>query len=171
MKENDLKEVKKQMKTFYFYTYEGVGKLGIGVESDSITDIDFERSSISRSDTKIEETELHRDVFRQLQEYFSGSRKVFDLPLAPVGTDFQMRCWEALLKIPYGETRSYGDIARSVQSPKGFRAVGMANNRNPIAIVIPCHRVIGSDGKLVGFGGGLDIKKFLLDIENRYANS
>lgn len=110
-------------------------------------------------------------MFRQLQEYFSGSRKIFDLPLAPIGTDFQMRCWDALLQIPYGETRSYGDIARSVECPKGFRAVGMANNRNPISIVIPCHRVIGSDGKLVGFGGGLDIKKFLLDMENRYANS
>ena len=159
------------MKTFYFYTFEGVRELGIGVSSGSITDIDFERSSIVRPDSRIEETPLHREVFIQLQEYFFGSRKVFDLPLAPVGTDFQMRCWEALLQIPYGETRSYGDIARSVDSPKGFRAVGMANNRNPIAIVIPCHRVIGSDGKLVGFGGGLDIKKFLLDMENRYANS
>ena len=82
-----------------------------------------------------------------------------------------MRCWEALLRVPYGETRSYGDIARSVGSPRGFRAVGMANNRNPIAIIIPCHRIIGSDGKLVGFGGGLDVKAFLLDLERKYANS
>jgi methylated-DNA-[protein]-cysteine S-methyltransferase len=82
-----------------------------------------------------------------------------------------LRCWEALLRVPYGETRSYGDIARSVGSPRGFRAVGMANNRNPIAIIIPCHRIIGSDGKLVGFGGGLDVKAFLLDLERKYANS
>ena len=82
-----------------------------------------------------------------------------------------MRCWEALLRVPYGETRSYGDIARSVGSPRGFRAVGMANNRNPIAIIIPCHRIIGSDGKLVGFGGGLDVKAFLLELERKYANS
>ena len=82
-----------------------------------------------------------------------------------------MRCWEALLKVPYGETRSYGDIARSVGSPRGFRAVGMANNRNPISIIIPCHRIIGSDGKLVGFGGGLDIKEFLLGLERKYAKS
>ncbi len=82
-----------------------------------------------------------------------------------------MKCWEALLKVPYGETRSYGDIARSVGSPRGFRAVGMANNRNPISIIIPCHRIIGSDGKLVGFGGGLDIKEFLLGLESKYAKS
>ena len=157
------------MKKYYFYAYEGVGKLGIGAESEKITDLYFERSSISRTDISLEETPLHREASRQLEEYLSGRRKIFDLPLAPKGTDFQMRCWEALLQVPYGETRSYGDIARSVGSPRGFRAVGMANNRNPIAIIIPCHRIIGSDGKLVGFGGGLDVKAFLLDMERKYA--
>ena len=159
------------MKKYYFYTYEGVGKLGIGAESEKITDLYFERSSISRTDISLEETPLHREASRQLEEYLSGRRKIFDLPLAPKGTDFQMRCWEALLRVPYGETRSYGDIARAAGSPKGFRAVGMANNRNPIAIIIPCHRIIGSDGKLVGFGGGLDVKAFLLDLERKYAKS
>ena len=159
------------MKKYFFYTYEGVGRLGIGVESERITGLHFERSSISRSDMKLEETPRHLEASRQLQEYFSGRRKIFTLPLAPKGTDFQMRCWEALLKVPYGETRSYGDIARSVGSPRGFRAVGMANNRNPISIIIPCHRIIGSDGKLVGFGGGLDIKEFLLGLESKYAKS
>ena len=99
------------------------------------------------------------------------SAPAFDLPLAPVGTEFQIRCWEALLQVPYGETRSYGDIARAAGSPKGFRAVGMANNRNPIAIIIPCHRIIGSNGKLVGYGGGLDIKEFLLELERKNARS
>ena len=159
------------MKKYCFYDYEGVGRLGIGVESERITDLHFERSSISRSEISLEETPFHRKASGQLDEYFSGRRKIFDLPLAPKGTDFQMRCWEALLQVPYGETRSYGDIARSVGSPRGFRAVGMANNRNPIAIIIPCHRIIGSDGKLVGFGGGLDIKAFLLDLERKYAKS
>ena len=159
------------MKKYYFYTYEGVGKLGIGAESEKITDLHFERSSISHSDISLEETPLHREASGQLEEYLSGRRKIFDLPLAPKGTDFQMRCWEALLRVPYGETRSYGDIARAAGSPKGFRAVGMANNRNPIAIIIPCHRIIGSDGKLVGFGGGLDVKAFLLDLERKYAKS
>ncbi len=114
---------------------------------------------------------LHRKAAEQLREYFDGKRKVFDLPLAPVGTEFQMRCWDALLEVPYGETRSYGDIARAAGSPKGFRAVGMANNRNPIAMIIPCHRIIGSDGKLVGYGGGLDIKVFLLELERKNAHS
>ncbi len=158
------------MKKFCSYSYDGVGKLGIGVELDSVTDLHFEKSYLPFSEFPVEETPLHQEVSKQLGEYFSGRRKVFDLPLAPEGTDFQKRCWEALLKVPYGETRSYGDIARAVGSPRGFRAVGMANNRNPIAIIIPCHRIIGSDGKLVGFGGGLEIKEFLLDLERKHAD-
>ena len=102
---------------------------------------------------------------RQLEEYFAGKRRVFDCPLDLRGTDFQISCWNALLAIPYGETRSYADIARAVGKPNAFRAVGMANNRNPIAIVVPCHRVIASDGGLCGYGGGLDVKKKLLELE------
>lgn len=101
----------------------------------------------------------------QLEEYFVGKRREFTLPLDLRGTDFQLACWRALLAIPYGETRTYADIARVVGRPQGFRAVGMANNRNPIAIVVPCHRVIASDGTLCGYGGGLDIKRKLLELE------
>jgi len=102
---------------------------------------------------------------RQLEEYFGGQRREFTFPLDLRGTDFQLACWHALIAIPYGETRTYADIARTIHKPKGFRAVGMANNRNPVAIVVPCHRVIASDGTLCGYGGGLDIKRKLLQLE------
>jgi len=106
-----------------------------------------------------------RSYVQELDEYFAGQRREFSFALDLRGTDFQVACWQALLAIPYGETRSYADIARVVGRPKGFRAVGMANNRNPVAIVVPCHRVIASDGTLCGYGGGLDIKRKLLELE------
>ena len=102
---------------------------------------------------------------RQLDEYLAGRRREFRFELDLRGTEFQLACWRALLAIPYGETRTYADIARAVGRPQGFRAVGMANNRNPIAIVVPCHRVIASDGTLCGYGGGLDTKRKLLQLE------
>jgi len=102
---------------------------------------------------------------RELKEYFAGERREFTFALDMRGTEFQRACWRALLAIPYGETRTYADIARAVGRPQGFRAVGMANNRNPLAIVVPCHRVIASDGTLCGYGGGLDIKRKLLELE------
>lgn len=102
---------------------------------------------------------------RELEEYFAGLRREFSFSVDLRGTDFQVACWRALLNIPYGETRSYADIARAVGRPQGFRAVGMANNRNPIALVVPCHRVIASDGTLCGYGGGLDVKRKLLELE------
>ena len=108
-----------------------------------------------------------RPYVRELEEYFAGERRDFTFPLDLRGTEFQLKCWRALLQIPYGETRSYADVARAVGQPRGFRAVGLANNRNPIAIVVPCHRVIASDGTLCGYGGGLDIKQKLLDLEAR----
>ena len=104
-------------------------------------------------------------TMKQLRQYFRGERQTFDLPLAPRGTAFQQRVWNALLTIPFGETRSYLEIARQIESPAAVRAVGAANGRNPIAIVIPCHRVIGSNGTLTGFGGGLNVKRMLLDLE------
>jgi methylated-DNA-[protein]-cysteine S-methyltransferase len=104
-------------------------------------------------------------VASQLHEYFAGSRRAFDLPLAPSGTEFQLACWRALAEIPYGETRSYGEQARHIGRPDRARAVGAANGANPIAIILPCHRVIGADGSLVGFGGGLETKRRLLDLE------
>jgi O-6-methylguanine DNA methyltransferase len=106
-----------------------------------------------------------RPYLVQLDEYFAGSRREFTFRLDLRGTDFQMACWRALVAIPYGETRSYADIARAVGKPNAFRAVGMANNRNPVAIVVPCHRVIASDGTLCGYGGGLDVKRKLLELE------
>jgi O-6-methylguanine DNA methyltransferase len=106
-----------------------------------------------------------REYVRELDEYFAGKRREFSFALDLRGTDFQIACWRALIAIPYGETRSYADIARAIGRPKGFRAVGMANNRNPIAIVVPCHRVIASDGTLCGYGGGVDIKRKLLELE------
>jgi O-6-methylguanine DNA methyltransferase len=101
----------------------------------------------------------------ELEEYFAGRRREFSFALDLRGTDFQKACWNALLTIPYGETRTYANIARAIQKPQAFRAVGMANNRNPIAIVVPCHRVIASDGTLCGYGGGLDLKRKLLELE------
>ena len=108
---------------------------------------------------------LIAEAFRELEEYFSGTRREFDLPLNPQGTPFQQSVWAALRRIPYGGTASYKEIAEAVGCPGGSRAVGMANNRNPIAILIPCHRVIGANGKLVGYAGGLDLKRKLLELE------
>src|SRR5262249_16865741 len=105
----------------------------------------------------------------QLTDYFAGKRWSFDLPLDLQGTDFQIRVWRALLEVPYGETRSYGQIAQSIGAPNAVRAVGAANGANPIAIIGPCHRIIGSSGKLTGYGGGLPVKKMLLELEAKYA--
>jgi len=101
----------------------------------------------------------------QLEEYFAGKRRTFDLPLAPRGTAFQRSVWKALTKIPYGETASYGEIARRIGQPTASRAVGLANGANPLPIIVPCHRVIGADGSLTGFGGGPDVKRKLLALE------
>ena len=106
-----------------------------------------------------------RELMKQLEEYFAGKRFDFDVPLAPPGTVFQHEAWEGLKKIPYGETISYAELARRIGRPKAVRAVGAANGANPIPIIIPCHRVIGSNGSLVGYGGGLDIKKHLIALE------
>lgn len=111
------------------------------------------------------------ELRRQLAAYFAGERRDFDLALAPQGTPFQQAVWAALRAIPYGETRSYRDQALAIGNPKGVRAVGLANGRNPLPIVIPCHRVIGANGSMTGFGGGIEIKRFLLDLEARQADS
>ncbi|MDR2009714.1 MAG: methylated-DNA--[protein]-cysteine S-methyltransferase [Bacteroidales bacterium] len=111
------------------------------------------------------ETPLIKETFSQLSEYFEGKRKIFEIPIKPEGTEFQKKVWEQLLKVPYGKTKTYKELAESVDSPKACRAVGLANNKNPISIIIPCHRIIGSNGKLVGYAGGLDTKKFLLNLE------
>jgi methylated-DNA-[protein]-cysteine S-methyltransferase len=113
----------------------------------------------------VEDASRTAEVRRQLAEYFAGERREFDLALAPVGTPFERSVWEELKKIPFGETRSYGQIARALGRPDSARAVGRANGANPIPIVVPCHRVIGADGSLTGFGGGLDVKSRLLELE------
>lgn len=122
-------------------------------------------AALSAAGAQCCETELIRMTQRQLEEYFAGARREFTIPLHPSGTPFQERVWQALLTIPYGQTCSYGQIAARIGNPKASRAVGMANHKNPIAIVIPCHRVIGADGSMTGYGGGLDIKEYLLKLE------
>lgn len=159
----------KRMKTEdskYIFYYENTyaGTLAIAADNTSITMLAF--NSDRNSDLEVVETPLIRRAFIQLNEYFAGERQVFDLPLNPQGTEFQKKVWKALQGIPLGETRSYKQIAEAVGNPKACRAVGMANNRNPIAIIIPCHRVVGASGKLVGYAGGLDIKQKLLALEN-----
>lgn len=141
-----------------------VGDLWIGETGGAVTNVWFGESGVLTAVTR-KETPLLQETVRQLREYLDGKRKAFDVPLAPMGTDFQRRVWDALLEIPYGETRTYGQIAAVIGNPNASRAVGLANNRNPIPIFIPCHRVIGSDGKLVGYGGGVEMKRQLLSIE------
>ncbi len=143
----------------------GVGRLLLAAEGGALTELSFLTKRCAAREMNFSETPTLCEARRQLEEYFGGVRRVFELPLAPNGTPFQLRCWKALLEIPYGRTATYADIARAAGSPKGYRAAGLANNRNPIAIIIPCHRVIGSNGKLVGFGGGLEVKAFLLRFE------
>ena len=143
-------------------TYESpIGRLWFAEENGALTDLSF-RSIL---DAKEQETPLLKRAAEQVSEYFSGKRHEFDLPLDLRGTPFQKSVWSALRDIPYGETRSYRDIAAAVGNIKACRAVGMANNKNPISIIIPCHRVVGADGSLVGYGGGLDVKSSLLALE------
>lgn len=146
----------------YYYTYETVlGDVTFVEEDGALLAI-----SMKCCEEGIEqETPLIQEAFRQITEYLRGERKVFVLPIRMRGTDFQKQVWRALLDIPYGETRSYKQIAVAIGNPKGMRAVGMANNRNPFLIVVPCHRVIGANGSLVGYGEGLEMKEFLLRLE------
>jgi methylated-DNA-[protein]-cysteine S-methyltransferase len=139
-----------------------IGPLGIDTTAEAVTRILFHATGPVTARVP---RGLADDCKRQLDEYFEGRRTRFDLPLAPEGTPFQRGVWTELAKIPYGETTSYGVLARRMGKPAAVRAVGAANGQNPIPIVIPCHRVIGSDGRLVGFGGGLDTKRFLLRLE------
>ncbi|MDR1457423.1 MAG: methylated-DNA--[protein]-cysteine S-methyltransferase [Puniceicoccales bacterium] len=143
-----------------------IGPLTITAENDHIIGIDFGVIS-SANHVNIP---IINEAFGQLSEYFAGKRKIFNLPLKLSGTDFQKSAWEALLKIPYGRTATYGDIARMMGKRKAYRAVGMACHRNPISIVIPCHRIIGASGNLIGYGGGIGIKAWLLELEAKYTH-
>lgn len=137
-----------------------MGRIGIADDGRAVTRVFF-----SRQKDEGVESALARKTYHQLMEYFEGNRRDFTIPLDPRGTVFQRRVWKALSEIPYGETRSYKQIAEQIGHPKAYRAVGMANNRNPIAILIPCHRVIGSNGTLVGYAGGVSVKERLLLLE------
>lgn len=140
-----------------------IGRIGIVENGEAITSVFF--GDILPKGVNCLETTLLKKANEEIQEYLAGIRKIFDLPLAPQGTEFQLKVWKVLQEIPYGKTYSYKDIAKSIDNIKASRAVGMANNKNPILILIPCHRIIGSNGKLIGYAGGLDIKEKLLDME------
>ncbi len=148
------------MTRYAFYPFQ-FGYLKLGYTDDSIVYL----KPTDTIDCENTTSELSENAFKQFDEYFQGKRTQFDLPINPIGTEFQQKVWQALCDIPYGETKSYKDIAISVGNEKACRAVGLANNRNQIFIIIPCHRVVGHDGSLTGYGGGLDMKQYLLDIE------
>lgn len=142
-----------------------IGYVGVAVDGDHIIKLSLPNEPLEITGAVNRQTPLLRQVFRQLQEYLARQRKVFELPIAPAGTDFMSAVWNELVAIPYGETRTYAEIAVAVGAPRACRAVGQANHRNPIPIIIPCHRVIGSGGSLVGYGGGLELKRRLLALE------
>ena len=153
-----------ELKRVFHYETE-IGLIGIAEEDGYISDIMFGIEGPEGAE-KVE-TRLIRKAFGQIAEYLSGTRKSFDLPLLVEGTEFQEKVWNELLKIPYGETRTYGKVAEAVGNPKAVRAVGAANNRNALPIIIPCHRVVGAKGSLTGYSGGLEAKRKLLEIEEK----
>ncbi|MBD3646009.1 MAG: methylated-DNA--[protein]-cysteine S-methyltransferase [Pseudomonadales bacterium] len=154
---------------FYTFRESPVGELLLAGDKDGLKIIGFPtgKGRVHPERDWIRKDEFFQDAARQLDEYFAGERTRFELDLCPHGTDFQLQVLDALTRIPYGETRSYRDIAETIGKPKAVRAVGAANGRNPLPIVIPCHRVIGADGSLTGFGGGMEAKRFLLELEQR----
>ena len=160
------------MRLHYAKVSTPIGSLLLIADSEALREIRFEKSARGMSpETDCQEGgKIVETAARQLADYFAGKRRDFDLPLAPRGTEFQQRVWQELQRIPYGQTLSYGEIARRIGRPTAVRAVGAANGKNPIPIVIPCHRVIGRDGSLTGFGGGIDIKKQLLTLEEADTN-
>ncbi|HEX3902255.1 MAG TPA: methylated-DNA--[protein]-cysteine S-methyltransferase [Polyangia bacterium] len=155
--------------TFFTTLQSPVGRLTLAGEGDDLVGLYFDSDPVAarvQSGSARDDGRL-RPALAQLRQYFAGERTEFELSLAPRGTAFQLSVWNALRRIPFGETASYGEIARSVGRPAASRAIGGANHRNPIAIIIPCHRVIGADGSMTGYGGGLDRKRVLLDLEAR----
>lgn len=152
--------------TFVYYE-SPVGRLALACDGEYITRAGFCPAEWTERIPQADAQILLR-ARRQLEEYFAGKRKTFDLPLRPSGTPFRLKVWKALLNIGYGETRSYRDLALAAGNAKASRAVGGANHANPIVVIIPCHRVIGADGRLTGYGGGLDKKTFLLELEKKH---
>ena len=149
----------------YYHYYESpIGKFVIVHNDRGITNL-YLADLLQIEDGIQEETNLIKEAVKQLDEYFNGLRQSFDLPLAPAGTHFQQKVWQTLRNIPCGKTYSYKQIAEQIGNSKASRAIGMANNKNPILLLIPCHRVIGANGKLIGFAAGLEMKKYLLTLE------
>jgi methylated-DNA-[protein]-cysteine S-methyltransferase len=160
------------MSTMYYdYMPTAIGRLMLAADERGLRHVDFEKGKYPATigeDWERGSTAALRETCAQLKAYFAGKLTEFDLPLTPRGTDFQQQVWRALVDIPYGTTTSYGEIARRLGDPNATRAVGAANGRNPLPIVVPCHRVIGASGSLTGFGGGIPTKRWLLDHEARY---
>jgi methylated-DNA-[protein]-cysteine S-methyltransferase len=155
------------MTTYYHYHATPIGKLLLAGEGDKLSLLGFPQGAMARRHQVgwREDATPFKAAMRQLDSYFAGEGRHFELALAPTGTAFQQRVWQALTEIPYGQTCSYGELAKRIGKPAASRAVGAANGLNPIPIIVPCHRVIGSNGKLTGFGGGLATKQFLLNLE------
>jgi len=154
--------------TYYTYVDTPVGTLLLaGCRDHGLRYVSFQCGKGAKAPEShwLQSNTPFRDVIKQLKEYFRGTRTEFDLPLHPKGTPFQLKVWRALAEIPYGATRSYAQIAKRVGRPRAVRAVGLANGRNPLPIVLPCHRVIGTSGHLVGYGGGMPVKRALLELE------
>ncbi len=151
-----------------YFHHTAIGRIGIVEDNDSITNLYFETDAVPQN-VEMCETDLIKEAFRQLDAFLAGELKTFSLPLAPRGTEFMLAVWKILCGVPYGNTASYKEIAIAAGNPKAARAVGIANNKNPIPLFIPCHRIIGTDGKPVGYRGGLDVKRKLLELEKHHA--
>lgn len=152
------------------YLTSPIGTIKIQSNGRAITALSLSDEAPAENMKSPPECPVLQQAVAQLTAYFAGSLKHFDLPLEPIGTEFQKQVWEKLALVPFGSTQSYADIARAINNPKGVRAVGLANSKNPIAIVVPCHRVIGSNGKLTGYAGGLERKEWLLKHEGGFAS-
>jgi methylated-DNA-[protein]-cysteine S-methyltransferase len=152
--------------TYFTVITSPVGPLTLLADEDALIGLHFDADPASEPQPGwVEDKRRFREALAQLEQYFAGKRQSFDLPLAPRGTAFRRQVWKALQAIPYGETATYGEIARAIGQPQASRAIGGANHHNPLAIIIPCHRVIGADGSMTGYGGGLPRKRMLLDLE------
>jgi methylated-DNA-[protein]-cysteine S-methyltransferase len=154
---------------YRIYHNSPVGLLEITANNNAVTGLYFADTEGKRDEENT--GPVLNECVKQLTEYFSGKRKVFEIKVNPAGTPFQKSVWNELLKIPFGETVSYGEIAERIGNPKSVRAVGLANGSNPVSIIIPCHRVIGKSGSLVGYGGGIENKRFLLELERKHSNT
>ncbi|PCJ22951.1 MAG: cysteine methyltransferase [SAR86 cluster bacterium] len=159
------------MTIYYEYHTTPIGKLLLAGDGDSLNLLGFPGGKMQRRHEPewVSDSSSFKEVRQQLDSYFAGELEEFELSLKPTGTTFQESVWQALLEIPYGETWSYGQLAKHIGKPKASRAVGAANGLNPIPVIIPCHRVIGASGKLTGFGGGLETKQYLLGLESESA--